>query len=79
MPEPKTRGALEQTAFFRAGAEAKKAGRDLAQAIHCLRPGCWQYDAFIEGYDAPPKATERAAGTLGSATAFNALQASNLA
>ena len=78
MPEPKTREAFEQTAFFKAGAEAKKAGRDLAQAVHCLRPGCWQYDAFIEGYDAPPKATARAAGTMGGARGIKALQASNI-
>lgn len=79
MPEPKNREELEQTSFYKAGAQAKKAGRSLAQAIHCLRPGCWQYDAFIEGYDSPGKATARAAGTLGSATALDPLQASSLA
>lgn len=53
MPAPQTQEELQQTAFYKAGADAKKARRKLAEAISCLRPGCWQYDAFIAGYDAP--------------------------
>lgn len=53
MAEPKTLEELQKTLFYKAGVDAKKAGRDLVEAISCLRPGCWQYDAFIAGYDAP--------------------------
>lgn len=53
MAEPKTREEMESTPFFKAGARAKASGRKLTEAISCLRPGCWQYDAFITGYDAP--------------------------
>lgn len=55
MPEPKTREELEQTAFFKAGAAARGRRQPLVKAIACLRQGCWQYDAFIAGYDAPQK------------------------
>lgn len=52
MAAPKTLEDLKHTSFYKAGAAAKKAGRKLAEAISCLRPDCWQYDAFIAGYDA---------------------------
>lgn len=55
MPEPKSQEEMESTPFFKAGARAKASGRKLAEAISCLRPGCWQYDAFIAGYDAPKR------------------------
>lgn len=53
MSATKSHEELQQTTFYKAGVDAKKAGRKLAEAISCLRPGCWQYDAFIAGYDAP--------------------------
>lgn len=42
MSEPKTPEEWRQTAFYKAGADAKKAGRKLVEAISWLRPGCWQ-------------------------------------
>ena len=58
MPAPETREELEQTAFFKAGADAKRRNQPLQSAIACLRLGCWQYDAFIAGYDAAPKVSQ---------------------
>lgn len=61
MPVPTTREELEQTAFFKAGVEAKQRKEPLKKAIAMLRFGTWQYDAFIEGYDSlssKPKAKE---------------------
>lgn len=55
MPEPTTRGELEQTTFFKAGAEAKERGRKLKDAIAMMRFGTWQYDAFIAGFDSKEK------------------------
>jgi hypothetical protein len=46
-----TREELEQTSFFQAGVRARQQRRKLAEAVACLRFGCWQYDAFIAGYD----------------------------
>lgn len=60
MAEPKTREELQQTPFYKAGSDAKNAGRKLVDAISCLRPGCWQYEAFIAGYDAPKTKPQRA-------------------
>lgn len=51
MPAPKTREELEQTTFFKAGADARQRGQKLEKAIAALRSGTWQYDAFIAGYD----------------------------
>lgn len=55
MTAPKNREELEQTTFFKAGADARKRRIPLGKAIACLRPDSWQYDAFIEGYDAKPQ------------------------
>lgn len=60
MTSPKTREELEATSFFKAGAEAAREKRKLKEAISCLRPGCWQYDAFIQGYDSVPAPRRRA-------------------
>lgn len=59
MPEPQTREELEQTIAFKAGVEAKKNKTPLAYAIRPLRPGCWRYYAFIEGYDSIAKKRKR--------------------
>ena len=53
MSAPQTQEELHQTAFYKAGVDAKNAKRKLAEAISCLRSGSWQYEAFIAGYDAP--------------------------
>lgn len=52
-PEPMAQDELEQSIPFRAGVYAKEAGHELSEAISCLRPGSWQYEAFIAGYNAP--------------------------
>lgn len=42
----------EETPFFKAGAEARRAGIKLQDsALRKLRPGCKEYDWFIAGYD----------------------------
>ena len=52
MSEPQTYEELQQTTFFKAGREAKKNRIPLTRsALTHLRFGCWQYDAFIAGYD----------------------------
>ena len=56
MSEPKTRKELESTSWFRRGVETAKQRKSLKKAVACLRFGCWQYDAFVAGYDSVSRA-----------------------
>lgn len=45
----------QDTPFFKAGAEARRAGIPLHKsALRALLPGCAEYNWFIAGYDSQP-------------------------
>ncbi|MFN9473240.1 hypothetical protein [Acidovorax sp.] len=58
MPAPQTHEQWQESTFYKAGSDARRRGQPLAKAVACLRLGCWQYDAFVDGYDAPLRRDE---------------------
>jgi hypothetical protein len=54
--EQKPAEQTERSIAFEAGQHAKRNGIPLRQsALRALRPGCKQYDDFIDGYDSITK------------------------
>lgn len=51
MTTPKTREEFEASKFYQAGAQAAREKQSLRKAVACMLPGCWQYDAFVQGFD----------------------------